>query len=265
MENTESTPSTNPEPSRANGKNHRFTIFGGLQTFFSVAIIAATVFTLFTPANLFSTQLLDQIYETWQSEPTTEFPTPTAQPPIRIGIVAGHYGNDSGSVCADGWAEMEANLTIASLVQQKLRALNYEVDLLEEFDSRLYGYKAQILVSIHNDSCEYINDEATGFKVATFSNEAYPEKANRLLNCMVNRYGLVTSLPFHYNTITPDMTSYHTFNEIDTSTTAAIIEAGFMNLDQDLLRNHPDVVADGIVAGIMCYVRNESVPNSEQP
>ena len=33
--------------------------------------------------------------------------------PIRIGIIAGHKGNDSGAVCADGLTEVEVNENIA--------------------------------------------------------------------------------------------------------------------------------------------------------
>jgi N-acetylmuramoyl-L-alanine amidase len=46
---------------------------------------------------------------------------------------------------------------------------------------------------------------------------------------------------------------------VDPATTAAIIETGFLNLDRNILVNHPDVVADGIVSGLVCFVANESV------
>ncbi|HOD43745.1 MAG TPA: hypothetical protein PKL21_02570, partial [Anaerolineaceae bacterium] len=54
-----------------------------------------------------------------------------------------------------------------------------------------------------------------------------------------------------------DMSSYHTFREIHTETTAAIIETGFLFLDRKILTEEPDLIADGIVAGILCYMRNE--------
>ncbi len=87
-------------------------------------------------------------------------------PPIqqRIGIVAGHWGNDSGAVCTDGLTEVETNLRIASLVKEYLNAEGIEVDLLQEFDRKLYQYRAIALVSIHNDSCDYLGDTATGYK-----------------------------------------------------------------------------------------------------
>jgi N-acetylmuramoyl-L-alanine amidase len=188
-------------------------------------------------------------------------PTLTPSPLPRIGIVAGHWKNndDPGAVCKDGLTEVSLNLKIATLVQQQLTAQGYQVDLLEEFDTRLFQYKAVALVSIHNDSCDYINDEATGFKVAAAKYSSYPEKALRLQSCLVDRYKKNTGMSFHYNTVTTDMTDYHAFNEINSDTTAAIIETGFMNLDRQKLTQETDTIAQGVVDGLLCYVRNEEV------
>ena len=232
-----------------------------------IAILAATIFTMWTPSNLFSSQM-QNIYDIWQSQPIAIYPTPTQLPPARIGIVAGHYGNDSGSVCSDGFTEMEANLKIATLVVQKLKALGYTVDLLEEFDARLNQYAGLALVSIHNDSCDYINDDATGFKVAAPAESQFQDLSERLEKCLIYRYHDVTGLNFHVNTITPDMTSYHTFREISRETTAAIIETGFLNLDYEIIRYQPELLADGIVAGIQCFINKENIPDnflSEMP
>lgn len=250
-------------------QRQRVSIVQTLQTVFSVAIILATLFTMWTPANLFSNQLLDKMLAAVQpGNPAAleqNIPTPTALPRPRIGIVSGHWGNDSGSVCDDGLTEEKVNLRIATLVVQNLKAEGYEVDLLQEKDSRLKDYQATALVSIHNDSCTYINSEATGFKVAAAMASQYPEKAARLTACLIQRYQTATKLPFHYNSITKDMTSYHAFNEINKNTTAAIIETGFLNLDRDILSNHTDVVAKGVTNGILCYLRNESIPTQEAP
>jgi N-acetylmuramoyl-L-alanine amidase len=53
------------------------------------------------------------------------------------------------------------------------------------------------------------------------------------------------------------MTYYHAFNEVDPRTLAAIIEAGFMNLDYRFITEETDLVVEGIVAGILCYLNNE--------
>ena len=60
------------------------------------------------------------------------------------------------------------------------------------------------------------------------------------------------------------MTFYHAYREIAPDTAAAIIEVGFMNLDRDMLVNHPDLVAQGITDGILCYVFQEPFGSSDQ-
>ncbi len=180
-------------------------------------------------------------------------PTPTLTP-LRIGIVAGHQGNDSGAVCSDGLTEAEVNLDIAERVAQSLRAKGYVVDVLQEFDPRLNNYRALALVSIHADSCEYINDIATGFKVARVLDSTVPEAEDRLVACLAQNYAARTGMRFHADSITPDMTSYHGFYEIAPDTPAAIIEVGFLYLDRPLLTERPDLAAQGIVDGITCFL-----------
>ena len=243
----------------------KYSVWSALQSVISVAIIMASLFTLWTPSNLFSNQFFNEMLLSLQ---TTALPedvpilSPTTSPVPRIGIVAGHWGNDNdpGAVCADGLTEVEVNLIIATFVQQKLISEGYEVDLLQEFDSRLYQYQGIALLSIHNDSCSYINTEATGFKVAGAVANAFPEKSERLTDCLTHRYQDITKLKFHADSITPDMTDYHAFNEIHTNTPAAIIETGFLNLDRQILTEQPELLAEGVAAGILCYVRNEPIP-----
>jgi N-acetylmuramoyl-L-alanine amidase len=197
------------------------------------------------------------------SEEESLYPTPTPSPRPRIGIVAGHWGNDSGSVCIeDGLTEETVNLKIANLVKDILISEGYDVDLLQEFDARLVEYRAMALISIHNDSCDYINDQATGFKVAAAASSLYPEKATRLTACLTQRYQAATQMTFHYNTVTEDMTDYHAFREIHSDTTAAIIETGFLNLDRKILTENTDVVARGVADGILCFLRNENIPDT---
>jgi N-acetylmuramoyl-L-alanine amidase len=179
-----------------------------------------------------------------------------------IGIVIGHWNDatkDPGAVCPDGLTEFQVNQDIATRVEQNLVELGYDVDMLREFDERLAGYRALALVSIHADSCDYINDEATGFKVAATLANPYPERSSRLTACLRDRYAEATGMTFHANTVTEDMSSYHAFDEIDSETNAAIIEVGFLNLDRQMLTKKPNRIAQGITDGIQCYVRNEDV------
>ena len=250
-------------PARASRRRRApggFRAFRSMQTIVSVAAVVATLFTLFTPANLFSNQLLSQMAQSLSSNSAqgTQYPTITPFPRTRIGIVVGHLGYDSGAVCDDGLTEQEINLKIAELVSQSLTAVGYEVDLLNEFDDRLQGYQGLALVSIHNDTCQYLGDDFTGFKVAAAMGMKEPAKAERLTGCLIDRYVTNTGLTFHANTISVDMQEYHAFSEISENTPAVIIETGFMNLDREFLTQHTDLVAKGISDGILCYIRNES-------
>ncbi len=252
-----------PAGRRDSRTNKAFNPWKALETVFSVALLVATLFTLWTPANLFSNTFFEHMFQAVRSGPgPANLPTPTTSPKARIGLVAGHWGNgqDTGAVCPDGLTEVSLNLKIATMVQSILVKEGYTIDLLKEFDPRLTEYKALALVSIHNDSCDYINDQATGFKVAAAKSSLYPERSTRLTACLSQRYQAITGMSFHYGSVTRDMTDYHAFSEIDNQTTAAIIETGFMNLDRDILTNHTDRVAEGVASGILCFVRNENVP-----
>ena len=55
------------------------------------------------------------------------------------------------------------------------------------------------------------------------------------------------------------MTYYHAFDEIHSTTTAVIIETGFLHLDRQILTENADLVAQGIVNGLLCFIRNENV------
>lgn len=239
----------------------------GINPFLStlgIAILIATLFTAWTPNSIFTSNLSEQLRTLLTPQAAIQSGVTTPLPQIRIGIVAGHMGNDSGAVCYDEdgaptLTEADVNLSIATLVQRSLTERGYQVDLLNEFDTRLNGYRAAALVSIHNDSCDYINDEATGFKVAASLETRDVNRAQRLTACLRDRYQNMTGLFFHANSITPDMTQYHAFSEIDPNTITAIIETGFLYLDHDILTKETDVVAEGVTQGILCFVNNESV------
>lgn len=168
---------------------------------------------------------------------------------LRVGIVSGHRGNDSGTVCADGLTEAEVNLTVTNLVAAQLRREGVRVDIFDEFDRGLRGYAADALVAIHGDSCEV---DVSGFKVA--SEEGGTDASARLANCLWDKYEAATGLPRQYDTITQDMTNYHAFREISVKTPAAIIELGFLKADRELLTEHPDRAAKGITDGLFCFL-----------
>ncbi len=172
--------------------------------------------------------------------------------PIRIGIIAGHQGFDSGAVCADGLTEATVNADLAERLAANLQARGIRAEVLDEFDSRLTGYSATALISIHADSCQYVNELATGYKISSSA----AAQSNRLESCMESAYGAATGLTYHANTITLDMTNYHAFYEVSSETPAIIIEVGFMYLDRDLLTTHTDPVVIGLIDGVTCFLES---------
>ncbi len=180
-------------------------------------------------------------------------PSPTHDPsrPL-VGIVAGHSGSDSGAVCPDGLTEADINLAVAQRVIDDLRRNGVDAILLQEFDSRLRGLRADALVSIHADSCNIPG--ATGFKVARVTDSAIPRAEDALVQCIIKTYGDETGLPLHAGSVTDDMTQYHAFYEVAPTTPGAIIETGFMLDDRNLLEKRPQVVARGITRGILCFL-----------
>ena len=193
------------------------------------------------------------------SQPTAN--QPTAERPVGpyVGIVAGHWGNDSGAVCPDGVTEQQTNLEIAKRVAEKLRTRGVWVDLLQEFDSRLNGFRGDVLVSIHADSCDPIDADppATGSKIARSQASQNPTATDKLVECLRTEYQRATDMAFHENSNTNDMTFYHSFRELDPDTPATIIETGFLHLDYDMIVRQPELPAEGITNGILCFLKTQ--------
>jgi len=186
----------------------------------------------------------------------------TAEPvaEVRVGLIAGHRGNDSGTVCADGLTETEVNQKVAEMVAASLRKQDLRVEVLDEFDPKLDGYEANAFVSIHADSCSV---DMTGFKVASAENGS--ESSKQLEECLWTLYEAETGLPRHPETITTNMTQYHAWHKIAETTPAAIIEIGFLNGDRAFLTKHTDRVAAGIVKGIDCFLApSQATPTPKQ-
>ena len=245
-----------------------------------VGAVLATLFTAWTPASLSPGELAGQLISMLEGEPSTPGLSVSTSggsdenDALRVGVIIGHLGlnpstdsEDPGAVCADGFTELELNQAVGTRTARALEAAGLEVDILEEFDPRLFGYRAVALVSIHADACVPINDQATGYKVTAALDTVVPDRAQRLVDCLIDRYGRSTEMNFHKGSITRDMTEYHTFNEIHSQTPAAIIETGFLYLDRDFLMENPELAARGIAEGVLCYINNEpiSIPGDEGP
>ncbi len=176
---------------------------------------------------------------------------PLMNPSNKVGIVAGHWPDDSGAVCPGGTREVDINHAIATRVVNSLRNRGYRAELLAEFDPALEGYRAVAFASLHADSCI---PGHSGFKVARAEQSAVPEDEDRLVDCLYAEYAEATGLGRHEGSITADMRYYHTFRRIAPQTPGAIIEMGFMADDATMLLEKQDLVAQGVVNGILCFL-----------
>lgn len=238
---------------------------------FLAAILSATVFSYWTPEETLPDSFQAQMrvvrttYQPFAAIPTS---LPTQAPVMRIGIIAGHSGPlqdgtnavDPGAVCDDNFdgiaelTELEINEAVAQLVVNQLLLEGYEVDLLDEWDPRLDDYRASALVSIHTNDCLDYGGGATGYNVVGPYDRGVTRGADEaLVRCIINEYGAVTGLPRHFG-VTDDMTLYHSFDEISYDTPTAIIEIGFMFADRVFLTQNRQEIANGIVAGILCFM-----------
>ena len=146
---------------------------------------------------MFSTNFNSVVSLLLTPQPAVNAGVPTPQRILRIGIVSRPLGQRFGLGVRqrDDRAGSQPGDRLAGAPE--LAAQGFQVDLLQEFDPRLSGYRATALVSIHNDSCDYINEQATGFKVASAVASRDPNLSTRLVACIRDRYGRVTGLPFH--------------------------------------------------------------------
>ena len=189
-------------------------------------------------------------------------PTPL-QTPVwlqRIGIVSGHRGRDSGAVCLDEYGnaflrEVDINFAVAQRVVARLKGRNYAVDMLDELDPRLENYRAAALVSIHANTCYDFGEYVSGFLVAI--SEARPQVGIDafLRECIAINYAARMPLRRSF-AVTEDMTNYHVWQKIHPLTPGMILEMGYMLADQAALTDDPDLLADAITAGILCFLEN---------
>jgi len=218
----------------------------------ATALIVVRLFTAARESQLATETYSEDVGKTPAVSDTTPLPTEALPGALRVGIVAGHAGYDSGAVCPDGLTEAEVTMVVAQEVEALLSRKGYQVDLLEEFDDRLTGYRADALISIHADSCDVPG--ATGFKIARVTDSAIPQAEDQLVACLYQEYETATGLPRHPSSITDNMTEYHAFREIDYYTPGAIIEMGFLLDDRDFLVHRPKLAARGIAAGVLCFL-----------
>ena len=258
-----------------------------LSVTFGVSVIVATIFMWFTSPDFLSAGTQNSLAHVMATDaqvlaPPTAIPAPAWRK--HVGIVAGHsgiatYGTtkgnvDTGAVCPDGFTEASVTMNVARQAVAQLQGRGFEADLLEEFDLRLQNYKADAFISLHADSCDTYDDgyNHSGFK------DSYPierftarDKDLRFDQCIRENYGAATNLTFTPGGITDNMTKYHAFHTsqghdgIAGTTPALILELGMLSYDRDLLQNHTDKSAQGVVNGILCFLAPTTLATIQAP
>ena len=232
----------------------RRTTVQSVQRFFAIIGFAALLGIVLIVARVFGLEM------PWDSQLSRQ-PVVLGAFNRQVALISGHAGYDSGAVCTDDadnvlLTEAEVNAVVATLTAGLLREAGADVLILDEYDPRLDGLEADVLLSIHADSCI----DATGYKAAYYTRSRVPAAADRFLACIDDRYAAVTGLPHHPNTVTHDMTEYHAFRKIAPDTPAAILETGFLGGDQALLTQDPARVARGVADSILCFLEEPSDP-----
>lgn len=184
----------------------------------------------------------------------------------QVVLISGHAGYDSGAVCTDAGdnvllTEADVNAQVSRQAAELLRAAGADVEIFDEYDPRLEGLQAEVLLSIHADSCI----DASGYKAAYYTYSTIPQVEQRILDCIDLHYAAVTGLPLHPDTVTHNMTEYHAFRRIAPETPAAILELGFLGGDQALLTTQSERVARGVADSLLCFLRDETTPPTAIP
>ncbi|MFT5195999.1 MAG: N-acetylmuramoyl-L-alanine amidase [Cellvibrionaceae bacterium] len=173
--------------------------------------------------------------------------------PLRLALVIGHKGSDSGAVCEDELQEVQVNEAIALKVQTLLEASGIPITLFSEFDERINNFSSTALVSLHSDSCKPLDASFSGYKTTVNTSP----QSELLKICIEDNYANVTGLVRHEATITDDMIYYHAFRNVSASSPALLLEMGFLFNDRDLLTTRSDTAAQGIANGILCFIQSQ--------
>lgn len=187
--------------------------------------------------------------------------TPQATGPLAdrtIGLVVGHWNaerSDPGAVCQDDngnatLTELTITVEVADRLIPLLEEQGARVWRLGEQDSSLVNLTADLVLSIHADSCV----PNSGFKAASHPQSGARAREKDLIACMRTEYAASTGLQWDEHTITVDMTRYHVHEKVTLTTPSVILEMGFLGGDQMLLTQRQERVTAGILNSILCHM-----------
>jgi len=249
----EETETANPPHKRGNPRS--YSVYRMIQSVIIIAATMATLFTFWNPHSFFSIQnSIPQL-----PTPANASSSSSSASRIRIGIQVGHYDHNEGFTCPDGIKEVDVDYVIANKISLLLGASQINAEVLNEYDLNLINYKADALISIHTRSCTDPNAAASGFTLGTSISAKETEKTNLLAACVAEQYAKNTGLAFSYQVIPDDQVNSHTFLDINPQTPAVQIEAGSLAVDRGILLEGSDRAANGITAGILCYLKSQEL------
>jgi hypothetical protein len=136
--------------------------------------------------------------------------------------------------------------------------------MFPEYDLKLLNYEGAAFVAIYSGSCVDDPLPASGFKIGGSYSAKNPDQIDQLATCISKEYQTATGLPFTYEVINAESASYHIFRDVSGNTPAVRLEMGSLKTDRKILVDQADKTADGIVAGIICYLKGQAVPINEQ-
>lgn len=235
-----------------------YKVMHGFQTVLGISIVMATLLTLWNPRKLLGTPNLNALIQAEITQGRLESETKEEDTRNHIGILAGHWQDNPGEVCADGLTEAEVNLHIANQTSQLLTNMGYQVDIFPEFDMGLLNYQSAVFIAIYSGSCADNPPPSSGFKIGTSLTTQDLEIVNNLAVCVSEAYREKTSLPYNYEVINPDHPAFHIFRDLDKGTPAIMIEAGSLNTDRIILTDKANLAAEGIVTGILCFLDSQN-------
>lgn len=251
MDQTDNNQFSKNEQESANQYGKRI-VFHAVQSVVGMAILIATILTLWNPRSVFRTPNIGDLFQSASKE--EEFLPDIIPEKIHIGILSGHWQNSPGEVCADGRTEHDVNYGIAYQLKLQLEGLGYKVDLFPEFDEGLFNYGESMLIAIYSGSCAKKPYPPSGFRIGTSLTAENLEQVNNLSVCIAETYQEQTGLPFFYDVIDPDHSSYHIFRDISPRTPAVRFEVGSLSTDHDLIFNQSGKIVRALADGIVCYL-----------
>jgi len=230
-------------------------VFRAVQSVVGVAILAATILTLWNPRSFFKTPDFGDLFQSATKE--QEMRNENSEVFPRVGILAGHWQNTPGNVCRDGRTEHDVNYGIAYQLQILLEGEGYIVDLFPEFDERLFGYEADAMITIYAGSCEDQPLPPSGFRVGSSLTVENLDAVDKLSSCLAESYQSRTGLPFTFEVIDAEHPAYHIFRDISPNTPVVRFEIGALSTDGDLIFNETGLIVAGIADGVTCYFSDE--------